>query len=143
MYVHTNTMVGETLQTWEVSKPYLNLRCLIGEGPYYEKGTNSLQFVDIKKTLHSISLDEGPNSLKTIQLDGPVAVTRMQRDTTPRRRCGLALLGSRTGEYEYLTKFTDGLRRSQAPKQRRRSGSPRPLLGWNDGPTFHAIQARR
>ena len=63
-------------QQWTAGEPYINLHCGLAEGPYYEKQTNSLRFVDIKKKrLHTVNLAEGPSSVKTIQLDVPIGVT--------------------------------------------------------------------
>ncbi len=107
-------MAGETLQTWQVSEPYINLHCLLGEGPYYEEATNSLRFVDIKKNrLHSVSLDEGPASLATLELDVPIGVTADIEGHDPREKLlvglkyGLAVLDRKSGKYEYITRFSD------------------------------------
>lgn len=105
-------MAGESFQEWTVSEPYLNLHCKLGEGPYYEEATNTLRFVDIiNKRVHTVSLTEGPDSVKTIQLDTPVTVTADVEGYDPQDKIligvkyGIALLNRRTGEYEYLTKF--------------------------------------
>ncbi|KAL2018805.1 hypothetical protein VTK56DRAFT_363 [Thermocarpiscus australiensis] len=103
---------GEAFQQWHVSAPYLDVHCELGEGPYYEPATNALRFVDIKKKqLHTVSLAEGPSSLKTLQFDECVTVTADVEGRDPREtiligaKQGLALLDRRTGKYEYLTKF--------------------------------------
>ncbi|KAK3692814.1 hypothetical protein B0T22DRAFT_436055 [Podospora appendiculata] len=103
------------LQEWPVAEPYLNLHCRLGEGPYFEKATNTLRFVDIKsKRVHTVSLAKGPSSLKTIQLDVPVTVTANVQGHDPQEKLlvglkyGLALLDRKTGRYNYLTRFTDG-----------------------------------
>lgn len=42
----------------------------MGEGPYYEETTGELRFVDIiKKEIHTVSLEQGPNSHKVTKLD--------------------------------------------------------------------------
>lgn len=108
-------MAESAFQTWEVKKPYLDLHCELGEGPHYEAATNSLRFVDIKKKqLHTVSLSEGPASLKTLQLDAPVSVTSNIEGCDPREKIligvkyGIAVLDRATGKYEYLNKFHDG-----------------------------------
>jgi len=102
------------LQLWHVAEPYLNLHCQLGEGPYYDRKTNVLRFVDIKKKqIHNFSLDRGPDSLETIQLDVPVTVTANVEGVDPQDKIlvglkyGAALLDRKTGQYEYLAKFAD------------------------------------
>lgn len=105
-------MAGSGFQEWTVTEPYLNLHCKLGEGPYYEETTNILRFVDIiNKRVHTVSLSEGPDSVKTIQLDVPVTVTADVEGHDPQDKIllgvkyGIALLDRKTGTYEYLTKF--------------------------------------
>jgi sugar lactone lactonase YvrE len=108
-------MTDGELQIWDVAEPYINLNCKLGEGPFFEKQTNSLRFVDIiEKRIHYFSLSEGPSSLKTLQLEEPVSVTADVRGCDPRKKIligvkyGLALLDRGTGKYEYFNKFTEG-----------------------------------
>jgi sugar lactone lactonase YvrE len=64
------------IQRWAVTEPYLNIRCALGEAPYYS--SNKLRFVDLKKhQLHVIDLSaaDPPSTLRTVQFDGPVGVT--------------------------------------------------------------------
>ena len=86
-------------QTWTVKEPYLNLHCLLGEGPYYEKATNSLRFVDIKAgKLHTVNLDEGPSSVESHTLDTTISVTADIEGVDPQEKLvigakyGLAVL---------------------------------------------------
>ncbi|KAK3375140.1 hypothetical protein B0H63DRAFT_268390 [Podospora didyma] len=105
----------ENFQEWHVTEPYLNLHCLLGEGPYFEPAANTLRFVDIKqKRIHTVSLaEEGQpgSSLKTLQLDVPVTVTANVQGRDPQDsivvglKYGLALLDRKTGQYEYLNRF--------------------------------------
>ncbi|KAI1808440.1 regucalcin [Daldinia bambusicola] len=117
------------LQQWHVTEPYLNLRCGLGEGPYYEAPSHSLRFVDIKKKrVHVVDLakipypnpnpdvDPSPSAvvagLETIQLDTPVSVTVDIEGVDPRERIaigakyGIAVLDRRTGAYEYVARFS-------------------------------------
>ncbi|KAI1492152.1 regucalcin [Biscogniauxia mediterranea] len=101
-----------TIQQWDVKEPYLNLHCGLGEGPYYEAATNSLRFVDIKKhRLHTVNLDQGPESVSTLQLDTPLGVTADIEGVDPREKLligakyGIAVLDRKTGKYEYVTRF--------------------------------------
>ncbi|KAK1545698.1 SMP-30/Gluconolaconase/LRE-like region [Colletotrichum paranaense] len=102
------------LQTWTVDKPYLNIHCGLGEGPYYERAANILRFVDIKKKrVHFVNLEQGPESLRTVQLDVPVGVTADVEGVDPADKIlvglkyGIAVLDVRSGEYEYVAKLHD------------------------------------
>ncbi|KAK8076549.1 hypothetical protein PG994_003821 [Apiospora phragmitis] len=106
------------IQTWEVKEPYLKLHCKLGEGPYYERATNTLRFVDIiSKRLHTVDLAKGPDSLVTLQLDTPISVTADIAGVDPRDKIligakfGIAVLdrkkaaGGSKDAYEYVSKF--------------------------------------
>lgn len=104
---------SESIQEWTVTEPYLNLHCKLGEGPYYEKANNGLRFVDIiNHRIHTVSLTEGPDSLKTVELDVPVTVTADVEGYDPQEKIligakyGIALLDRKTGKYEYVTRFS-------------------------------------
>lgn len=105
-------MSSDTIQQWEVKEPYLSLHCKLGEGPYYEKATNSLRFVDIKKKrIHWVDLAKGPESLTTLQLDTHVTVTADIEGVDPRdnmligAKYGIAVLNRKTGQYDYISRF--------------------------------------
>lgn len=105
-------MAGGAFQEWTVEEPYLNIHCKLGEGPYYEKATNTLRFVDIfNHRVHTVSLAEGPESVKTLQLDSPVGVTADVEGVDPQDQIlaglkyGLALLNRKTGKYEYISRY--------------------------------------
>lgn len=108
----TNKMADGNFQEWTVREPYLNLHCKLGEGPYYEESTDSLRFVDIiNQRVHAVSLKEGPDSLKTIQLDVPVTVTADIQGYDPKDKIligvkyGIAVLDRSTGHYGYVARF--------------------------------------
>ncbi|KAK0763021.1 hypothetical protein N5P37_004004 [Trichoderma harzianum] len=97
-------------QEWKVVEPWLDLKCALGEGPFYEKETNSLRLVDIKKKhIHTVSLSD--ISLKTIQLDVCPTVTADIEGVDPQDRIligvkhGLAVLDRQTGTYKMLAPF--------------------------------------
>lgn len=99
---------------WNVTEPWLDLRCSLGEGPFFEAETNSLRFVDIKeKKIHSVSIIQGQSSLRTQQLDICPTVTANLDGVDPRERIlvgvkyGLAILDRVTGRYEMLASFND------------------------------------
>lgn len=96
---------------WTVEEPFLNLKCLLGEGPYFEKATNSLRFVDIKKKqLHTVPL-ESPRDTRTLQLDEPISATADIEGVDPARKIfvalkyGLAELNRLDGSYVYTHRF--------------------------------------
>lgn len=102
------------IQVWEVTEPYLDLHCALGEGPFYEEATHSLRFVDIiKHHIHTVDLAAGPASLHTLELDTTVSVTADIDGVDPRDKLavglkyGLAILDRKTGAYEYVYKFAD------------------------------------
>lgn len=102
------------LQQWTVEKPWLEPHCLLGEGPFYEKATKTVRFVDIeKKQLHTASLAEGPSSLKTVQLDVSPSVTADIAGVNPQEKIllgtkyGIAVFDRRSGEYELLKAYSE------------------------------------
>ncbi|KAI0389514.1 hypothetical protein F5Y17DRAFT_121172 [Xylariaceae sp. FL0594] len=105
-------MSSPEFQEWHVKEPYVHNHCALAEGPFYEKETNSLRFVDIKKhRVHWVDLAAGPSSLQTVQLDVPVTVTADIEGADPRERVlvgvkyGIAVLDRETGKYEYVARF--------------------------------------
>ncbi|KAI1766354.1 regucalcin [Hypoxylon sp. FL1150] len=118
MSTTTTDAKGGELQVWNVTEPYLNLHCGLGEGPYYEAATHSLRFVDIKKRrVHTVDLTADHNTsstlVTTVQLDTPVTVTADIEGVDPRDRIaigakyGVAVLDRRSGAYEYVARFGD------------------------------------
>ena len=102
------------LQQWKVEEPWLDTHCRLGEGPFYEKRTRTVRFVDIrKKQLHTVSVDKGAASLQTIQLDVCPTVTADIAGVDPGDKIllgikyGVAVLDRKTGEYEMLAKFNE------------------------------------
>lgn len=100
------------MQHWTVRLPWLDLHCALAEGPFYEKETGTIRFVDIKKKhIHTVSLSQGITSLKTTQLDICPTVTADIEGVDPRERIllgvkyGLAILDRQTGTYEMLAPF--------------------------------------
>ncbi|PTB66346.1 hypothetical protein BBK36DRAFT_20028 [Trichoderma citrinoviride] len=107
-------MAVDGFQEWKVDKPWLELKCALGEGPFYEKETNTLRLVDIKKKqILTVSLNDSgdASSLKTIQLDVCPTVTADIEGVDPQERIligvkhGLAVLDRQKGTYDLLTPF--------------------------------------
>jgi len=102
------------IKQWDVKEPWLDLHCELGEGPYYEAATHTLRFVDIKKKqLHTVSIAQGPKSLKTLQLDMPIGVTADIEGVNPQEKIliagksGIYILERKTGNVELLKRFYD------------------------------------
>jgi sugar lactone lactonase YvrE len=109
-------MAATSLLQWKVDKPWLELKCALGEGPFYEKETNSVRLVDIKKSqiLTVSAADNGDgSSLKVIQLDTRPTVTVDIEGVDPRDRIligvkhGIAVLDRQAGTYEMLVQFNE------------------------------------
>ena len=57
----------------DTDQPYIEMKCGLGEAPFYETDTNCLRFVDIvKEKLHIVYVNKGPSSLKTYDMGTPV-----------------------------------------------------------------------
>lgn len=109
------------IKVWEVKEPYVDLHCLLGEGPFYEEATHSVRFVDIRKNqLHTVDLAAGPGSLHTLQLDTRISVTADIEGVDPREKLavglkyGFAVLDRKTGQYEYLQRLADSTQLSKS-----------------------------
>ncbi|UKZ63640.1 uncharacterized protein TrAtP1_004866 [Trichoderma atroviride] len=109
-------MAAPDLQQWKVDKPWLELKCALGEGPFYEKETNSVRLVDIKKSqiLTVSAADNGDgSSLKVIQLDTRPTVTADIEGVDPQDRIligvkhGVAVLDRQAGTYAMLVQFNE------------------------------------
>jgi sugar lactone lactonase YvrE len=107
--------MSSDLESWEVTEPFLRINCNLGEGPHYEPATNTLRFVDIiEKALHTVSLTEGPSSLKTLTLPFSIGSTADIEGIDPSKKIlvgsksGVGILDRETGELELLKKYYDG-----------------------------------
>jgi sugar lactone lactonase YvrE len=108
----TPKMSSASIKKWNVTEPYLNIHCGLGEAPYYEAATNTLRFVDIKKKqLHTVDLTSGPTSLKTLQFDMPVGVTADIEGVDSKKnilvggKSGVYVLDRETGKTVLLKRF--------------------------------------
>lgn len=101
-----------SLKEWKIEKPWLETGCGLGEGPFFEKETNSIRFVDIKnKRIHWAPLSGDTASVETLQLNVSVGVTSNIAGVDPRERIligiknGIAVLDRKTGKYDLLAEF--------------------------------------
>ncbi|KAL6925155.1 hypothetical protein ACHAPO_002102 [Fusarium lateritium] len=104
--------MGADIQQWTIEKPWLETHCLLGEGPFFEKSTDTLRFVDIRnKRLHYVKVAEGPSSLRTVQLDVCPTVTANIAGVDPQERIalgvkyGLAIFDVKKETYELIQPF--------------------------------------
>lgn len=64
-------------------KPFLNLKCGLSEGPFWEEQDNVLRFVDIVgKAVYRVNLNEGPSSLKKQQYEHSISCVRIAPSST-------------------------------------------------------------
>lgn len=102
------------IQKWEVTEPYLDLHCSLGEGAHYEESTNSLRFVDIKqRKLHTVDLSKGPSSLVTKEFTVPVCFTADIKGVDPTEKIivggknGVYILDRGSGDLKLIKNFCD------------------------------------
>lgn len=92
---------------YKVTEPYLDLQCGLGEAPFWDEKTNTLRLVDIvKKQLHVVELDKGPESLRTHQLDISVGTTANIEGNDDEfifgGKAGYGIMNKRTAEWRYI-----------------------------------------
>lgn len=64
------------IKKYQITEPWLDLHCELGEGPHLDRSRHWLRFVDIRgKKLHQVDLAKGPSSLRTFELDNWITVT--------------------------------------------------------------------
>lgn len=131
-------------QRWTVTEPWLDIKCGLGEGPFYEAATNTLRFVDIiNKRLHTVSLTQGPSSLKTLQLDMPVGVTADIEGVDSSKKIlvggksGVYVLNRQTGKYELLKRFHDSEEKDDRLRSNDGAVDPRGRLWIGTMNDFH------
>lgn len=98
------------VKKYQITEPYLNLQCGLGEGPFWESSSNSLRFVDIvKKKLHVVNLTQGPSSHKQFDLDFSIGCTADIDDGSEGGeefvfggKSGYGVFNRRTGEHRVI-----------------------------------------
>lgn len=100
------------MDSWTITTPWLTPRCALGEGPFYERASRTVRFVDIiNKRFHTASIDDGPATLTTTQFDVAITATADLEGVDPAERIlvgckgGVAILDRKTGKLELISKF--------------------------------------
>jgi sugar lactone lactonase YvrE len=98
------------VKKYKIEEPYLNLQGGLLEGPFWEKDSNTLRFVDIvKNKIHFVNLDEGPSSHREIQLDFNIGTTAdiegNDKEFIFGGKYGYGVMTRQTGEHRWLQKF--------------------------------------
>ncbi|KAH9863079.1 hypothetical protein IAQ61_009354 [Plenodomus lingam] len=56
------------VKKYEITEPWLDTHCSLGEGPFWEEDTNTIRFLDVEKQkVFRVDVNAGPSSLKTIK----------------------------------------------------------------------------
>jgi sugar lactone lactonase YvrE len=117
------------VKKYKIDEPYLDLKCGLGEGPFWEKDRNTLRFVDIvKRKIHFINLDEGPKSHRQLDLDFNVGTTAdiegNDKEFVFGGKFGYGILNHETGESKWIKHmWTD--------EERKDDGGGKPKVGNN------------
>lgn len=95
------------IKKYKITEPYIDLKCGLGEAPFWEKERNTLRFVDIvKKKIHFIDLNRGPSSHKQFDLDFNVGTTADIEGNNEEfvfgGKFGYGLMNRETGESRWL-----------------------------------------
>ncbi|KAF2755044.1 hypothetical protein EJ05DRAFT_119979 [Pseudovirgaria hyperparasitica] len=95
------------IKVYQVDEPYLKLNCSLGEAPHWEEKHNSLRFVDlIKRQVHYIDLEKGPDSHRVQQLVFSIGITG-DIDGDDERfvfagKHGYGIVNRITGDWKYI-----------------------------------------
>ncbi|GAB1735961.1 hypothetical protein NU219Hw_g6019t1 [Hortaea werneckii] len=98
------------VKKYTIAEPYLNLQGGLLEAPFWEKGRDSLRFVDIvKQKLYFLKPQEGPSSLQTRNLDFNIGTTADIEGTEQEfvfgGKYGYGIMNRETGESRWVRKF--------------------------------------
>ncbi|KAK4554999.1 rRNA-processing protein cgr1 [Recurvomyces mirabilis] len=115
------------VKKYKVTEPYLDLKCGLGEAPFWEKDRNSLRFVDIiKKKLHFVELAKGPSSHKQWDLDFSIGTTAdiegNDKEFIFGGKYGYGIMNRETGESRQIVPMWDD-------EERKEDGGGKPGVG--------------
>lgn len=114
------------VKRYKVTEPYLDIHCGLGEAPFWDKKSHTLRFVDIvKKQLHTVDLDKGPESHKTFQLDISVGTTANIQGNDEEfvfgGKAGYGIMNKKTAAWKYIKKMWTAEEESNGFAHRMRS----------------------
>uniref|UniRef100_A0A093VI65 SMP-30/Gluconolactonase/LRE-like region domain-containing protein n=1 Tax=Talaromyces marneffei PM1 TaxID=1077442 RepID=A0A093VI65_TALMA len=108
------------MQKFTITEPFLDSKCGLSEGPFYEEATNTLRFIDIvKKHVWWVDLNKGASSAKKIEYDISFGVTANLASSTDsflfggKHGIGIAKRDSNRQQYETIMRANDGAIDSQ------------------------------
>jgi sugar lactone lactonase YvrE len=111
------------IKKYKVTEPWLKTTCGLGEAPYWDKKTNTLRFFDIiKKQMHTVNLDQGPSSHKTIDLPFSIGTTADIEGNDDEfvfgGKSGFGIANKQTGDVRYIKRVWES-EEAQADKEHR------------------------
>ncbi|KAH8700969.1 hypothetical protein BGW36DRAFT_138824 [Talaromyces proteolyticus] len=98
------------MQKFKITQPFLDLKCGLSEGPFYEQSTNTLRFIDIAKR-HTwwVDLNVGPSSAKKFGYDISFGVTANLASSKDSflfgGKHGVGIAKRNSNEYRYIQRF--------------------------------------
>lgn len=105
----TQPTMGE-IKKYEITEPWLRLKCSLGEGPFWEEKTNTLRFLDVEKCeLHTVDVNKGPSSHKVLKkTDISMGCTADIEGTDDEfifgGKFGYGIFNKQSGEYRWIKK---------------------------------------
>jgi len=98
------------VKIYEVKEPYIEIRCSLGEGPYWEEETNTVRFLDVEKQeIHRVDINKGPSSHKLIKkLDISIGCTAdiegNDKEFIFGGKYGYGVANKESGDYRWVKK---------------------------------------
>ncbi|OKL56632.1 hypothetical protein UA08_08210 [Talaromyces atroroseus] len=98
------------MQKFTITEPFLDSKCGLSEGPFYEEATNTLRFIDIaKRHVWWVDLNEGASSARKIEYDISFGVTANLQSETDTflfgGKHGIGIAKRDSSEYKYIQRF--------------------------------------
>ncbi|KAF9882913.1 hypothetical protein FE257_004894 [Aspergillus nanangensis] len=97
-------------KTWKLDKPWVQMRCGLGEGPSYNPDTNEVRWLDVTaRKIHFADAAVGPSSLRTITTEHIIGVAA-DIDGVPNKllaaaKEGFASIDRETGQMEWIARI--------------------------------------
>lgn len=114
------------IKKYKVTEPWLKTDCGLGEAPFWDEATNTLRFFDIiKQQMHTVDLNVGPSSLRTIDLPISVGTTANiegnEEEFVFGGKSGYGIMNKKTGEWRYIKKMWENEEAQDDKEHRMRS----------------------